>query len=175
MLEGEEVRVGAPHAAGTPARRRVARDAHPAPVSIGQVARAEGLSPEYTAKLLRQLRLGRLVSSVRGASGGYRLARPAREISVWQALRALGGEPFPSDFCDCHPGARSRCVRRSNCAVRALWGRLRDVLRETLEAISLEDLCRDEAAMQDWLVQLNRDLATGRGTSRSTNQSRRMT
>ena len=121
------------------------------PVSISAIAEAEGLSPEYTAKLMRELRLGMLVQSVRGADGGYRLARPAAEISVWSALQVLGGAFFSERFCDCHPGQRPHCVRSGNCSLRALWRTVQDVLRETLERITLEDLRRDERAMNAWL------------------------
>jgi Rrf2 family protein len=116
------------------------------PVPIAQIAEAEGLSPEYTAKLMRELRLGDLVRSVRGAEGGYRLARPPGEISVWSAIQVLGGELFPERFCDCHPGRRDCCVRAGDCS--ALWGTVQDVLRGTLEQISLEDLRRDETSMR---------------------------
>ena len=121
------------------------------PVSISEIAEAEGLSPEYTAKLMRELRLGDLVRSVRGADGGYRLARPASQISVWSALQVLGGDFFSEHFCDCHPGQRTRCVRSSDCSLRALWGAVQGALRDTLERISLEDLRRDERAMSHWL------------------------
>lgn len=130
---------------------QVARADASAPVSISQISQAEGLSPEYTAKLMRGLRLGRLVRSVRGAVGGYCLARPAREITVWSALQVLGGEFFPHSFCDCHPGQRRSCVRTSDCSIRALWNALQTALRETLEHITLEDLRRDESAMGTWL------------------------
>jgi Rrf2 family protein len=121
------------------------------PVSISQIAESEGLSPEYTAKLMRELRLGELVQSVRGADGGYRLTRPAAQISVWSALQVLGGDFFSERFCDCHPGQRARCVRSSDCSLRALWRTLQQSLRDTLERISLEDLRRDERAMGRWL------------------------
>lgn len=130
---------------------RVAGGSDGAPVSISQIAEAEGLSPEYTAKLMRELRLGALVESVRGADGGYRLVRPATEISVWSALQVLGGEFFPESFCACHGGQRRQCVRAGDCSIRALWQRVKAALRETLEGISLEDLRRDELAMGSWL------------------------
>lgn len=130
---------------------QVVRAGAGAPVSISQIAQAEGLSPEYTAKLMRELRLGRLVRSVRGAVGGYRLARPAHEITVWSALQVLGGEFFPESFCACHPGQRRACVRTGNCSIRALWSALQSALRETLEQITLADLRRDESAMGTWL------------------------
>jgi Rrf2 family protein len=130
---------------------RVALRDEGAPVSISQIAEAEGLSPEYTAKLMRELRLGSLVRSVRGAEGGYRLAKPAAAISVWSALQVLGGEFFPESFCECHGGQKRECVRASDCSIRALWRKVKGALRETLEGISLEDLRRDELAMGAWL------------------------
>ncbi len=126
-------------------------EAEAPPLPIAEIARAEGLSSEYTAKLMRQLRLAGLVESVRGAAGGYRLAQPARAVTVWAALQALGGEPFPSEFCACHAGQQRECVRSSNCALRALWQRVRGTLEETLSGITLEDLRRDEHAMTVWL------------------------
>ena len=122
-----------------------------APVAISEIAEAEGLSCEYAAKLLRQMRLGGLVTSVRGAGGGYRLARPARQISVWSAITVLGGEFFPESFCACHPGQRALCVRTTDCSLRALWRTVQRSLRNALEAVSLADLARDERAMTVWL------------------------
>ena len=131
---------------------QVARGHGRAPVSVAEVAAAEGLSLEYAAKLLRQLRLAGLVRSRRGAAGGYELARAPGEISVWSALEALGGEFFAGDFCECHPGARRRCVRTGDCSLRALWGRVQSALREALEGVRLSDLARDELAMGAWLA-----------------------
>lgn len=130
---------------------RVAAATDHRPVSISQIAEAEGLSPEYTAKLMRELRLGSLVESVRGAEGGYRLSRPADAINVWSALQVLGGEFFPESFCECHPGQRKQCVRASDCSIRALWRKLKAALQEALEGITLADLLRDETAMGAWL------------------------
>ena len=130
---------------------RVASATDQRPVSNSQIAEAEGLSPEYTAKLMRELRLGSLVESVRGAEGGYRLARPADAITVWSALGVLGGEFFPESFCECHPGQRDQCVRSSDCSIRALWRKLKAALQEALEGITLADLLRDESAMGAWL------------------------
>src|SRR5215510_10398081 len=130
---------------------RVAAADAQGPVSISEIAEAEGLSPEYTAKLMRELRLGDLVSSVRGADGGYRLTRPASETSVWSALQVLGGDFFSERFCDCHPGQRSCCVRANDCSLRALWRLVHCTLRDTLERITLADLRRDERSMTAWL------------------------
>ena len=115
-------------------------------ITTPEIARAEGIGPEYAAKILRTLREGGLVISTRGAAGGYRLSRPASEITVRQAIAVLGGEIFPAGFCDCHPGRRRDCVHATNCSVRALWRNVKGMLSRALDAITLEDLCRDEAA-----------------------------
>ena len=131
---------------------RVAQGHGGPPVPVPEIAAAEGLSLEYAAKLLRELRLAGLVRSLRGASGGYALTRAPDEITVWSALEALGGEFFAGDFCDCHAGARRRCVRASDCSLRALWRRVQAALREALAGVSLADLARDEQAMGAWLA-----------------------
>jgi Rrf2 family protein len=125
--------------------------ARPGPRTIHEVAEAEGLSPDYTAKLLRELRRGGLVVSTRGAAGGYRLARPPSEITVWDAIQVLGGALFPERFCACHPGQKDHCVRRSDCALRALWRRVDGAVRSVLSGITLEDLGRSEPSMTSWL------------------------
>jgi Rrf2 family protein len=126
------------------------RDAEGA-VSAQAIARAEGMGPEYVARIMGTLRAGGLVESTRGAGGGYRLARPASEISVWDAITVLGGELFPEGFCDCHPGRRKECIHVTDCSIRALWRMTEGVLREALERISLKDLARDERTMVTWL------------------------
>ncbi len=126
------------------------RDAE-GPVSAQVIARAEGMGPEYVARIMGTLRAGGLVESIRGAGGGYRLARPAGEISVWDAITVLGGEFFPEDFCDCHPGRRRECIHSTNCSIRALWRKTQAVLQEALAGISLKDLGRDERSMVSWL------------------------
>jgi Rrf2 family protein len=133
---------------------QVARGWDAAPVALSAIADAEGLSLEYAAKLLRRLRLAGLVRSLRGANGGYRLSRAPEEISVWSALEALGGDFFARDFCECHSGARLRCVRASDCSLRALWRRVQAALRGALAGVSLADLARDERAMGAWLANI---------------------
>jgi Rrf2 family cysteine metabolism transcriptional repressor len=116
-----------------------------------EIARREGLGPEYVGRIMGSLRAGGLVVSTRGASGGYHLARPANEIGVWEAIAVLGGEFFPEGFCDCHPGRRRECVHVADCSVRAVWRKVEGTLKAALNAISLEDLRRDERTMMTWL------------------------
>src|ERR1043166_8450965 len=78
-----------------------------ASLTIPEISRAEGISPEDVAKLMRILRQGEPGTSARGASGGYTLARPAESITAGEALTVLGGRLFESDFCERHAGAES--------------------------------------------------------------------
>jgi Rrf2 family protein len=115
--------------------------------TIHEVAAAEGLSPDYAAKLLRELRRGGLVASTRGAAGGYRLARDAGAITAWDAIAVLGGALFPEDFCACHPGRAECCVRSRDCALRAIWRAADDAVRDVLSRVTLADLVASEASM----------------------------
>ncbi len=117
------------------------------PMTVQEIARAEGLGPEYVTKIMRMLRMRGLVVSTRGAAGGYRLARPADQIGVWEAIEALGGEFVPEGFCDCHPGRCRECVHATDCAVRALWRNVEGTLKAALNAVSLKDPRRDETSM----------------------------
>lgn len=113
-----------------------------APVPIAVIAEREGISSVYAAKLMRQLRLAGLVESTRGAAGGYRLTRDADRISVWDAIQALDESFLPGASCDCDPADRIDCRRTTACAVSSLWRRLGDDIRASLEAVTLEELCR---------------------------------
>jgi Rrf2 family protein len=121
------------------------------PLTIQAISAREGLSPEYTAKIMRTLRQAGLVHSTRGASGGYRLARAPEEITAWEVIRAIGGSFFPDEFCDTHPGQRRDCVHTTRCSIRGLWGALEDAVRGVLEKVTLEDLRRDEKDLAGWL------------------------
>ncbi len=123
-------------------------------LTVQDIAEGEGLSPEYTAKLMRVLRQGGLVTSMRGAAGGYRLARPANRITLRESLEVLGGALFSESFCDDHAGLLRDCVHSTGCSVRALWGWLAGTMRQLLDHVTLEDLGRQECHMADWLNRL---------------------
>jgi Rrf2 family protein len=116
-------------------------------LTIPEISRAEGISPEYVAKLMRILRQGGLVTSARGASGGYTLARVAEQITAGQALTVLGGRLFESDFCDRHAGAESLCTHSIDCSIRSLWQALQSAVDHVLTKTTLKDLLCSEPQM----------------------------
>ncbi|MGD8396014.1 MAG: Rrf2 family transcriptional regulator [Candidatus Eiseniibacteriota bacterium] len=123
---------------------QVARHDGEAPVSIAQIAAAEGISPEYVAKLMRLLRQGGLVESTRGAGGGYRLSSPATQVTVWDAVRVLGNPFFSEGFCTGYPGQLSDCVHTPDCSIRVVWGAVEEALRGVLGKLTLADLTLGE-------------------------------
>ena len=141
-----------PAAAPTPAPAPAPAPAcEPEPLRIPDIAAAEGLSPEYAAKLMRVLRQGGLVVSTRGAAGGYRLTRAAETITVWEVLSVLGGPLFSDSFCSSHPGQLRDCVHTTDCSVRALWRWVGEAVREALRSVTLADMYRGEHPMAHWL------------------------
>lgn len=119
-------------------------------LTIPEISRAEGMSPEYVAKLMRILRRGGLVTSVRGQGGGYSLARPADQITVGETISVLGGRFFESDFCERHSGAERICTHSVDCSIRSLWRLLQLAVDQVLTQTTLRDLLCAEHEMVSW-------------------------
>ncbi len=112
-------------------------------MNIPQVSAAEGLSVAHVAKLLRILRIGGFIESIRGYDGGYRLARPAEEILISDVLHTLGGKLFEEDFCERHPGTEVKfCSHTPSCAVRSIWQNIQSAVDNVLHNITLNDLLK---------------------------------
>lgn len=121
----------------------------PGVVTIDRIAKAESLTPEHVAKLMRILRQAGLVQSIRGQSGGYVLARPAPKMTVAQILTALGGELFSGEHCDRFSGTVSLCVHTTDCSLRSLWTGIHDLLEKHLGSITLQDLTTGGQTIKD--------------------------
>jgi Rrf2 family protein len=123
-------------------------------LTIPEMAAAEGLSPPYVAKILAVLRQAGLIESVRGRSGGYRLAKSPAEIGLGSVMRVLG-EPLYEDpsYCQRHAGTESEgnCVHHGACTLRALWLTLEQWMKHTFDQITLADLLQSEHQMTDLL------------------------
>lgn len=87
------------------------------PTFLKDIAEAEGLPGTYLEQLMVPLRKGGIVQAVRGARGGYSLARNPSDISVLSILEALEG---PLTLSDC-PGGSGCCGDPEGCALQELW------------------------------------------------------
>ena len=116
-----------------------------------EIAEREGLSQAHVHKLMRLLRRGGLVKSVRGRKGGYQLARPAEQINVGTVLASLGDSFYPAGFCDQHKGVERTCVRNDDCSIRSLWIAVDRAVQRALQSTKLSDLLRSEPEMDVWM------------------------
>ncbi len=123
--------------------------------SIPEISRAEGLSVPNVAKLMRILRLGGLVASVRGQAGGYTLSRPANEVTVAEILSLLGGNFYNSHFCDRHAGLERNCTHAEECSLRLLWATIQRSLDGILTKTTLRDLLKNDEEMLRFLKQIS--------------------
>jgi Rrf2 family protein len=126
---------------------RIAREGGRAGLTIPEISEGEGISSFYVAKLMRILRRAGLVRSARGKIGGYTLARPPDQIAVSEALAALGGRLFESDFCTDHPGVEPTCARLVDCSIRSLWRAVQNAVDRVLSKTTLTDMLRNEQEM----------------------------
>jgi len=106
--------------------------------SAADVASATGLAVPTVSKLLKSLCRSDLVTSTRGANGGYQLARDPHNISAADVIDALEG---PVSITECS-GIDSQCEHEGVCSVSGAWQRVNVAIRRALEDVSLSDLLR---------------------------------
>ncbi|HKF42216.1 MAG TPA: Rrf2 family transcriptional regulator [Thermoanaerobaculia bacterium] len=126
---------------------RVGRAGMEGSVTIAELSKSEGISEPNVAKMMRVLRTAGFVQSTRGQSGGYSLARPAGEISVGEALAALGGRLYEATFCETHAGMERLCTNLPDCSIRSVWRMVQSAVDQVLEKITLKDLLVPERDM----------------------------
>ena len=108
------------------------------PLSLSEVAKAQGISQAYLEQIAIDLRRAGLLHSQRGAQGGYYLARAPEAITAGDVIRALEGSILPIQCVadqKCTP-----CALEDKCSTRGIWEEVRDQLVETLDSITLADL-----------------------------------
>lgn len=121
----------------------LARRADEGLVSGREIAEREKLPPDYAEQILLRLRRAGIVTSTRGARGGYALARPAEEITLREILAASELVTFDL-HCDSHPVDEARCSAAHDCSIRPVWQMLQRRIDEVLEGVRLADLLEEE-------------------------------
>lgn len=108
------------------------------PVSISSISARQNISERYLEQLVGKLKKAGMVKSIRGAQGGYQLARDAKEISVGDILRALEGS---LDAVEC-PGLKADqgCEEADFCVTKYVWQKINDSITNAVDEITLEQL-----------------------------------
>ncbi|AFS71035.1 Transcriptional regulator [Exiguobacterium antarcticum B7] len=103
------------------------------PLSLKKIAQSYELSEHYLEQLIAPLRNGGLVKSVRGAYGGYKLGRPADEITAGDIIRLLEGPlvVVEGDNCD-------------EVTKRKLWDKIQRAVDQVLDTTTLKDLAEED-------------------------------
>jgi Rrf2 family protein len=110
------------------------------PVQVREIARVERLSAKYLEQLLGRLRAGGLVKSLRGARGGYTLARSPEAITVREVMLLLEGSLAPVGCVD--EGGSCGADGREACPAHGLWAGLHTTVLTYLDSYTLADFAR---------------------------------
>ncbi|MDD1763043.1 MAG: Rrf2 family transcriptional regulator [Methanothrix sp.] len=113
------------------------------PVQMNEIGRREGISEKYLGQIMLILRSSGLVSSVRGAQGGYYLSRPPDRIGLLEVFEILEGEvlEFGDAAAEAEAVAADDASERRDTAgsTNIIWTRLRTAVEDSLRAYSLDD------------------------------------
>ena len=117
------------------------------PVSINSIATRQGISERYLEQLMTLMKKAGLIKSIRGAAGGYVLAKDVSEISVGDVLRALEGNLEPVE-CTAF-SLEDSCEAAGGCVTKYVWQRINDSINRTVDEISIKQLVDESKTMQD--------------------------
>lgn len=112
----------------------------PGAIFVRDIAEREGLSVAYVEKILWTLSRSGIVESVRGPKGGYRLTRPAGEISLGQVMRVLGGIQSEEEICSQFTGNQEICVHHDGCGLKPVWTSITDFVNSVFDGVPISSL-----------------------------------
>lgn len=116
-------------------------------VPLSSIAARQGISESYLEQLFGRLRKAGLITSIRGAQGGYQLARPAAEISAGDILRALEGN---LDAVECS-GLQEEpdCEEADLCVMKIVWQKINESITKAVDKIMMDQLVAESRAVQE--------------------------
>lgn len=121
---------------GVRAILELAENAGKGPLQLRIIARRQDISAKYLEQLMAVLKSAGFVRSVRGAKGGYILARPPERINLNEIFHCLEGTVTTAECVE----DENYCQRAAGCAARIIWAQVDDAIEKVLEAITLQDL-----------------------------------
>jgi Rrf2 family protein len=129
------------------------QETSPALLRVPEIARRERISLKFLEAILVQLRDAGIAQSRRGRNGGYRLSRPAEEVSFGDVIRAVDG-PLAPIRC----ASRTRfepcadCGDVASCVIRWAMLKTRDAIAETLDHCSLAEALRQQIKLPPFVL-----------------------
>ena len=143
--EGETLKITTKGRYGLRALIDLARYSEIEPVSINSIATRQGISERYLEQLMTLLKKAGIIKSIRGAGGGYVLAKDVSDISVGDVLRALEGS-LESVECTGFSQEDS-CEAAGGCVTKYVWQRINESINRTVNEISLKQLVEESKSV----------------------------
>lgn len=109
-------------------------------VQVSELADNEQLPVKFLEQIMQALKEAGLVSSVRGKFGGYRLAKPAREITIGQVVRLIDGPLAPIGCVSQSAYEKCTCPDEAHCGLRILMLDVRNAIAGILDRYTLADV-----------------------------------
>lgn len=116
------------------------------PLSIKAIAEKQNISEYYLEQLFGNLRKSGLITSSRGAMGGYVLSKSPSEITAGDILNVLEG---PVEISECISDEEMNCSKANYCATRLLWLKISDSVNDVINSVTLQDMVNDYYEIQD--------------------------
>ena len=110
-------------------------------LSISNIASKNNISESYLEQLFAKLKKADIVKSIRGAQGGYILARDTSDISVGDILRALEGNLNPVDCPDLL--GDGKCTGSDSCISKIVWKKINESVNKAVDSITLKSLIEE--------------------------------
>lgn len=118
-----------------------------APAQIQDISRRQKISPRYLEQIFQGLKKAGVLNSKRGPQGGYSLAKPAAQITVYEVVKATEQD---IKMVDCTGKKRRRnvdCGFEGSCVTQSVWKEATDILSEHFSKMTIETLCLRGEAM----------------------------
>lgn len=106
-------------------------------IRIKEVAARQGISEKYMEQIIATLKRAGYVKSLRGAGGGYKLAREPKEYTVGMILRLTEGNMAP---ISCLEDEENQCDNVDSCVSLPLWKMLDDAIKGVIDHVTLQDM-----------------------------------
>lgn len=121
------------------------------PISLTSISERQAISVNYLEQLISPLKKASLVKSVRGAQGGYMLAKSPDEITVGQILTTLEGPLAPTD-CVVVDGDEEICDHSGYCVTKVIYEKIYESITNVVNSITLQHMLDDYSANQESLI-----------------------
>ena len=123
----------------------IAKNSSSSPMTRSSIAKSQGIPDSYLENILIALKHGNIVTSIRGAGGGFILSRPPEEIDLLDVYEVLQGSITLLDCVDCP----EVCDRSGNCVVRPVWLEMQEAQKAVLRSKSIKNLIEMEQIAEE--------------------------